>query len=270
MDLEESGNFSSSARTGELLQVIARQEEEIRDLRAALYDDDVTVETYDELPDEPSADALGEVDDEWDEDWNFDDEDDGLDDFAAFGVEGERGGFLRKAVTTAVAAGLAGGLGALGKKLAARRGRGGMDVEVDLEPPHGAATDVRQDPSYLAARRARGGDVPRHGELDVEVELEQPRQAASYGRELDVEVELDRPHRRLPVSPLAGAVAAGAAALVGGLVAKLVHDRRGGSELEVEVDLEQRGHVSAPQPVTAERQYEVELERPGSDDVPLM
>src|SRR6202008_3545038 len=92
------------------------------------------------------------------------------------------------------------------------------------------------------------------------------------------------------VSPLAGAVAAGAAALVGGLVAKLVHDRRGTGEMEgegdlvepprmaaapfprvtdeervVEVDLEGRGFPSSPQPLTAERQYEVEMERPMGD-----
>jgi ElaB/YqjD/DUF883 family membrane-anchored ribosome-binding protein len=273
MDLEENGGASGATRTGDLLQVIARQEEEIRDLRAALYDDDVSVETYEEVPDESllAAGALGDVngEDEWDEDWNFDDRDDALNDFGAFGVEGERGGFLRKAVTAAVAAGLSGAIGGVGKKLAARRGRArGMDVEVELEEPRTTAAS----------------------ELDVEVELERE----SHGR-------------RLPVSPLAGAVAAGAAALVGGLVAKLVHDRRGSSdldvevelerqpsfrptapaqpvatqtapvrtaasadgELEVEVDLEQRGHLSSPQPVSAERQYEVELERPDSD-VPLM
>jgi len=312
MDLEEDGSFSTSARAGDLLQVIARQEEEIRDLRAALYDDDVSVETYDDL-DEPSADAMAGVaaGDEWDEDWNFDDRDDALNDFGAFGVDGERGGFLRKAVTAALAAGLAGAIGGVGKKLVRNRGRGGeMDVEVDLEAPHGAALDVEQDQAYLAARRSRGGGRPYRGEMDVEVELE-PRRTAAYGRELDVEVELEEPHRRWspPVSPLAGAVAAGAAALVGGLVAKLVHDRRGssemdvevelegqpsfqatapaqpattrtapiettrsaaGGELELEVDLEQRGHLSSPQPVTAERQYEVELEERPNPDVPLM
>jgi hypothetical protein len=239
------------------------------------------------------ADALGDVDvdDEWDEDWNYDDGGDALDDFGAFGVEGEGGGFLRKAVTAAVAAGLAGVIGGVGKKLVQGRGRGGeMDVEVDLEPRGGSASDVRVDQDYLAARREGHAGGAYGGEMEVEVELERPYTGAyrapseygagrgQYGRELEVEVEMEQPRRYagayeaprgrgLPVSPLAGAVAAGAAALVGGLVARLVHNRSHGGEMDVEVELEQRGgqtgFTSSPQPLRAEREYEVELERPG-------
>jgi hypothetical protein len=276
-----AGNGSSAGRSAELdelVQVVARQEEEIRDLRASLYGDDLgpegdgfTGETH-----LSGADALGgvEVENEWDEEWNFDDGDDALDDFGAFGVEGERRGFLGKAVTAAVAAGLAGALGGLGKKLVANRGRGGeMDVEVDLERGGGAAVDERVDADWLAARR----EGYTGGEMDVEVELEGAYTGpeyggrAQYGRELDLEGGQERGGRRLPVSPLAGAVAAGAAALVGGLVAKLVSDRSHRGEMDVEVELEgQAGHTSSPQPITAERTYEVELERPTPSDPPLM
>ncbi|MFL5537620.1 MAG: DUF3618 domain-containing protein [Longimicrobiaceae bacterium] len=285
MGLEENGGLAGNGGTGrgadldELMQVVARQEEEIRDLRAALYGDDLGPEG-DGFTGETNlagADALGdvEVENEWDEEWNFDDGDDALDDFGAFGVEGERRGFLGKAVTAAVAAGLAGALGGLGKKLVANRGRGGeMDVEVDLERGGGAAVDERVDQEWLAARRE--GFAGR-GEMDVEVELEGAYTGpeyggrAQYGRELDLEGGQDRGGRRLPVSPLAGAVAAGAAALVGGLVAKLVSDRSHRGEMDVEVELEER-HTSSPQPITAERTYEVELERPGGApaDPPMM
>jgi hypothetical protein len=320
-------------RSRELLQVVTRQEEEIRDLRAALYDEDYAPEGYADLGTGDAlagADALGDVDvdDEWDEDWNYDDGGDALDDFGAFGVEGESGGFLKKAVAAAVAAGLAGVLGAAGKKIVRSRGRGGeLDVEVDLERSGGSARDVRVDEEYLAARREGYAGDQYGGELEVEVELDrsrpytgrysvpQPRAdygyEAEYGRELEVEVEMERPRqqyaagweaqreRGLPVSPLAGAVAAGAAALVGGLVARLVRNRSHEEELDVEVELEQRpayrpsaatttvprgttatggelqveveleerggqaGFTSSPQPISAEREYEVELERPG-------
>ena len=283
MGLEDNGGFAGngssvgrSAELDELMEVVARQEEEIRDLRAALYGDDVGPEGFGFTGETrlAGADALGdvEVQNEWGEEWNFDDGDDALDDFGAFGVEGERRGFLGKAVTAAVAAGLAGALGGLGKKLIANRGRGGeMDVEVDLERSGGSAVDERVDQEWLEARRERFA----RGEMDVEVELDRAYTGpeyggrAQYGRELDVEVDLERGGRRLPVSPLAGAVAAGAAALVGGLVAKLVSDRSHRGEMEVEVELEER-HTSSPQPITAERTYEVELERPAPADPPLM
>src|SRR5215218_4034944 len=108
-----SGGREWEDRSRELLQVVARQEEEIRDLRAALYDEDDAGDGFAVLGADAEfrgADALGdvEVENEWDEDWNYDDRGDALDDFGAFGVEGEGGGFLRKAVETAVAAGLAG------------------------------------------------------------------------------------------------------------------------------------------------------------------
>jgi hypothetical protein len=335
-----TGGGEWEGRSRELMQVVARQEEEIRDLRAALYDEDYAPEGYADLGagggDLVGADALGDVDvaDEWDEDWNYDDGGDALDDFGAFGVEGEGGGFLKKAVAAAVAAGLAGVLGAAGKKIVRSRGHGGeLDVEVDLERSGGSATDVRVDEDYLAARREGYAGDRYGGEMEVEVELDRSRpyagrysvpqpQAdygydaryggeAEYGRELEVEVEMERPRqqyaagweapreRGLPVSPLAGAVAAGAAALVGGLVARLVRNRSHEEELDVEVELEQRpayrpsaatttaprrtastggemqvevemeerggqaGFTSSPQPISAEREYEVELERPG-------
>jgi hypothetical protein len=309
MDMQEDGTLSNGAdeyraRSRELLGVIAQQEEEIRDLRAALYGEDEELEAYaamaeDDLGTEMDALADVDVEDEWDADWNFDDQDDALNDFGAFGAEGERRGFLGKAVAGAVAAGLAGAISGLGKKLVGRhRGGDEPDVEVELEPRRGAATDVRQEPAYLAARRARGGDAGYRGEMDVEVELE-PRRTTGWGGGMDVEVELEPPYatrgRSRAVSPLAGAVAAGAAALVGGLATRLVRGRReremdaeveleeippapraarGG--LDVEVEMEGRGHTSSPQPLTAERQYEVELERPAGDprggtgDVPLM
>jgi hypothetical protein len=287
--------LTGSRGTGsrDLLQVVARQEEEIRDLRAALYDEDYAVDAYADLGSDGDhlvgADALGDVDDEWDEEWNYDDQGDALDDFGAFGVAGESRGVLRKAVAAAVAAGLAGVIGGVGKKLVGGRGRSdGLEVEVDLE--RGAASGG-MDRDYRAARD--------DGELEVEVELDRTRPYAGRysvpqpdaphdydlpavrtrsGRELEVEVELERGRaysahsegrraRSLPVSPLAGAVAAGAAALVGGLVAKLMHDRSRGDELDVEVELEggggRRGYTSSPQPISDEREYEVALEEGG-------
>jgi len=298
-----TGDGEWAGRSRELMQVVRRQEEEIRDLRAALYDEDDAPEGYSDLGarggDLVGADALGDVgvDDEWDEDWNYDDSGDALDDFGAFGVEGERGGFLRKAVAAAVAAGLAGVIGGVGKKIARNRGRGGeMEVEVDLERSGGSATDERVDEDDLAARRdgydgeAYGGEeLDRSRPYAGRYSVPQPRADEGYDgrydRELDVEVEMERPRERyiaswepprergLPVSPLAGAVAAGAAALVGGLVARLVRSRSHDGEMEVEVELEERGgFTSSPQPITAERAYEVELERPGGPpaDPPLM
>jgi len=344
LDLDEGGGVGNgfsgrSSQLQELMQVVARQEEEIRDLRAALYDDDggadgYSVGGYADLGTDDhlaGVDALGDVDvaDEWDEDWNFDDKGDALDDFGAFGVEGESRGFLGKAVAAAVAAGLAGVIGAAGKKIVQRRAHGGeMDVEVELERTGGYPADVAVDRDYLEARRERyAGGREYGGEMDVEVELERPyagvyRAPSEYGPdgELEVEVELERPRqyageyheaphgRGLPVSPLAGAVAAGAAALVGGLVARLVHNRSHREEMDVEVELEQQrpayrpsataapaprrtaatggemqveveledrgaqgGYTSSPQPISAEREYEVELERPGEpSDPPLM
>lgn len=293
MDLDEDGRLSDHGRgsgaSRELLGLIARQEEEIRDLRAALYGEDEGLEAYTALAEDAEdevyatdfeADALADVAvaDEWDEDWNFDDNGDALNDFGAFGAEGEKRGFLGKAVAGAVAAGLAGAIGGLGKKIARRRGGGEMDVEVELEPRR----DVIDDTRY-------------HDELDVE-----PRRTTGWGGGMDVEVETEAPyasHRRSrSVSPLAGAVAAGAAALVGGLATRLVRGRRGHEtsddeveleaippapraargDLDLDVEAEVRGHTSSPQPLTAERQYEVELKRPIGDprgatgDVPLM
>ena len=157
------------------------------------------------------------------------------------------------------------------------------------------------------------GDAGYNRELEVEVEVDRPREyTGRFGvphTELDYAEEWKPPRERgLPVSPLAGAVAAGAAALVGGLVARLVHNRSGNEEMDVEVELEERpayrpstsaaatprrtaatggemqvevelegrgaqaGYTSSPQPISAEREYEVELERPRDtpSDPPLM
>lgn len=139
-DGDRIGNGRASANGGgqrELLNVIARQEEEIRDLRAALYGDDEEMDAYAVYAgDEGGADALGDVDvaDEWDEDWNFDDEGDGPNDFGAFGVEEGGGGrgVLGRLVTGVVAAGLAAAISRLGKKALA--GREELQVEVEMEP----------------------------------------------------------------------------------------------------------------------------------------
>jgi hypothetical protein len=332
MGLEEAGGGSSvkngrgagdwETRSRELMQVVARQEDEIQDLRAALYGGDAGDGGL--LPDEmlDGVETTGELEmnpvDEWDEDWNFDDDGDDFEDMAALGLEEEGGGFsVATPVAAAIAAGVAALVGGAATKFLRGRSGGEMDVEVELEPRHGAATDVRVDEGYRAARRDALGETPaapiRGFDSDVTVErsYEQPRAGAYTGagyaqprstagyegrREMEVEVELERPlprfydheyyarhrGRSLPVSPLAAGIAAGAAALMGGLAAKLLHgraERRG--EMDVEVELEQgstyrpsaaaqpRPASRAPQPRTqpaqrtGEMQVEVELEGRG-------
>jgi hypothetical protein len=331
--LEEAGNGGSigngrgrgdwEARSRELMQVVARQEDEIQDLRAALYGGEAGDGGL--LPDErlDGVETTGELEmnpvDEWDEDWNYDDEGDDFQDMAALGLEDEGGFSVAKPVAAAIAAGVAALVGGAATKFLRGRSNGEMDVEVELEPRHGAATDVRVDEGYRAARRDALGEteLPAARGFDSDVTVERsyappppagpyaeagytrPRTTAGYEgrREMEVEVELERPLPRfydheyyarqkegggLPVSPLAAGIAAGAAALLGGLAAKLLHGRAGHrGEMDVEVELERqstyrpsaaaqpRPAYRAPQPRpqpaqrTGEMQVEVDLEQRG-------
>lgn len=283
-------------RSRELMRIVARQDEEIRDLRAALYGGELGDGGL--VPDQRLDGSLmmgsGAADDEeeWDEEWNFDDEEDDFGDMTALGAGelDDEGGFH---VTTPVAAAVAAGVAALvgGAAMKAFGGpsskpRAGMDVEVELEPRSGAATDVRVDEGFRATRRsALGPDDPplaegrtgtgyASGERYTGTDYA-PR-AAGYGategraayspppgpaytgrREMEVEVELERPRggsrpkrsHELPVSPAAAAIATGVTALVAGLVTQLLRTRHHGHEMDVEVELEQpTGYRPSAQP----------------------
>ena len=172
-------------RARELMEVVARQEEQIRELRETVYGtrfDDHGVEVEYVSPDDArlldDVEALGDVDvdDEWDEEWNFEEEDYDLE---------EGGSSLAKPIAGALAAGVAALVGGLVTRQVRNRGSDGMEVEVDLEPRHGSATDVRVDEEYRETRRetlGATGDLaydatgrPRTGEMEVEVDLEQQR-----------------------------------------------------------------------------------------------
>lgn len=357
---EGSGDWEGRAR--ELMQVVARQEEEIRSLRGGGLDEtmyegsDYLSPTDARLLDDVEALSETEAQDEWDEGWNFEESDyneelgatwtgqfdgdlymgseygspeyDGeLEEYAQRGID------FKKPLAMLLAAGVAGALGTLGKRVLGDRGDDEeLDVEVELEPRGGLAEDVYVDQAGRAARRTARhprGAVPRAreygpeygaaggeryaaapppprtgayetrgayeagyageygGEMEVEVDLERPARRTGYTGEMEVEVELERPvrrslppRRRLPrVSPLAGAVAAGAAAAVSGMVARLIQSRaERASEMEVEVELEhprrqpaparrspapQRPAAAyAPQASGRELEVEVELETP--------
>ncbi|HEX6748369.1 MAG TPA: hypothetical protein VF092_13820 [Longimicrobium sp.] len=309
--VEEAGSSGNTAgnglgagdwelRTRELMQVVARQEEEIRDLRAVVYgrDDDLDALANAEIG---APESIGEVEieDEWDEDWNFSDQGDDFQDFEALGMEAEdEGGFsLGKPLAGVIAAGVAGIVGGLAKKLIDNRGSDELDVEIDLEPRPPASVvddrahrytargtaDVREalaateTEPYQPTGRTR---MERERERHYEGTLRPPQ----YGEPLEVEVELDqagyvprRPRRRSlrapEMSPLAGAVAVGAAVAISGLVARLLHNRRS-DEMDVEVELEDRtGYRPSAQPRTAytstprstgEMEVEVELESRGT------
>ncbi len=287
-------------RTRELMQVVARQEEEIRDLRSVVYgrDDDLDALANAEIG---APESIGEVEieDEWDEDWNFGDEGDDFQDFEALGMEAEdAGGFsLGKPLAGVIAAGVAGVVGGLAKKLLDNRGSGELDVEVDLEPrPPASVVDDRAH-RYTA----RGTADVREALAATETEPYQPTgrtrqerererhyegtlRPPQYGEQMEVEVELDqagyaprRPRRRSlrapEMSPLAGAVAVGAAVAISGLVARLLHNRRS-DEMDVEVELEDRAGYrpstqpraayTAPQRTTGEMEVEVDLESRGT------
>ena len=236
-------------RARELMEVVARQEEQIRELRETVYGtrfDDHGVEVEYVSPDDArlldDVEALGDVDvdDEWDEEWNFEEEDYDLE---------EGGSSLAKPIAGALAAGVAALVGGLVTRQVRNRGSDGMEVEVDLEPRHGSATDVRVDEEYRETRRetlGATGDLaydatgrPRTGEMEVEVDLERPR--ASSGPRLP----------ELPVSPLVSALAVGTAAAVTAVVARLIRNRGNDEEeMEVEVELERPSayRPSQPQP----------------------
>ncbi|HET7231239.1 MAG TPA: DUF3618 domain-containing protein [Longimicrobium sp.] len=294
VEVEYTGEGSDDweLRARELMSVVARQEEEIRTLRGGGLDDawmddgtDVYLAPTDaRLLDDVDALAEADVDDEWDEDWNFDEGeyageygesytaeyDDELEAYAERGID------FKKPLAMLFAAGVAGALGTLGKRLLGGRGHDDeeLDLEVELEPRGGLAEDVYVDEAGRTARREarhRGGAMPAReygpeygvtGGERYTAGAARPRTGAyearpaydagytgEYDGEMEVEVELERPVKRtLPpqrrgprVSPLAGAVAAGAAAAVSALVAKLVQNRaERASEMDVEVELEEQ------------------------------
>lgn len=286
------GDWEERAR--ELMSVVARQEEEIRTLRGTQLDDeewmddgtDVYLNATDaRLLDDVQALEEADVQDEWDEEWNFEEGDIAAEYGESYDYDGELEAYaesgidFKKPLALLLAAGVAGALGTVGRKMLGGRGRGGdgeMEVEVELEPRGGSATDVYVDEAGRAARRAarhqagyRTNTVREHGpEYGVEGEWEAapapPRAAGlrtqagytgEYRGEMEVEVELEqpvrrslpRPSRRPRVSPLAGAVAAGAAAAVSGMVAKLLQNRaERRNEMEVEVELERPRVAPAP------------------------
>jgi len=354
----EGSELDWEDRARELMSVVARQEEEIRALRGSSLDsgwdeDEGYLNPTDaRLLDD--VEALDEGVEEWDEEWNFDDGAvvEGYGESYAggepdlyFGSEYEapeyqveleehasRGIGYKKPIAGLLAAGVAGALGMLGRRVLNSRHEGEelLDVEVELEPRGGIAEYVYVDEAGRAARRAarhatyQAGRAPRPaveygpeyggeyaGGYGVEGELGYGEEGvhdgytgrpdSAYGGEMEVEVELERPVRRslppprrhLPrVSPLAGAVAAGAAAAVSGMVAKLIQHRAERShEMEVEVELEhphvRPARTSPPPPrtvqpyvpqsasrapratppsagSTGELRVEVDLERPGT------
>jgi hypothetical protein len=305
------GSGEWEARTRELMQVVARQEEEIRDLRAVVYGDrDWDVDALGEA-EMAQPESLGAVDveEEWDEDWNFSDEDDDFETIEALGYDGEadEGGLhVGKPLAGLIAAGVAGVVAGAARKLLAGRGGGAeMDVQVELEPSGGAsivddradrydgladARDAMATPRQPAQAPRYGGHTPPHGIEEGERDYPYTNRPPSYGRPVEVEVELEQPQRgyarpaprrgvSLPsmpeMSPLAGAVAVGAAVAISGLVARVLHARSHREEMDVEVELENRsGYRPSVQPQGAytpqraaqaggEMQVEVELEGQG-------
>jgi len=314
VEVEYTGEGSDSweGRARELMSVVARQEEEIRALRggdvdeSGYADSDYLSPTDARLLDD--VEALNDVGEgeEWDEEWNFDEGEyaqgygdrytgdlDGhlymgseyeggqaeyeveLEEYARSGID------FKKPLAMLFAAGVAGALGTLGKRvLGGRGGNDELDVEVELEPRGGLAEDVYVDEAGRAARRTArhqggapsareygpeygvtGGEryeaapaPPRTGAYETRGAYD-AGYAGEYAGEMEVEVELEQPvrrslppRRRLPrVSPLAGAVAAGAAAAVSAMVAKLVQNRaERAAEMDVEVELEQPRRQPAP------------------------
>ncbi|HYH81639.1 MAG TPA: DUF3618 domain-containing protein [Longimicrobium sp.] len=171
------GSADWEDRSRDLMSVVARQEEEIRALReAAMSDAGWSGEAF--IDDEPEGymaptdarllddvDALGGADvvNEWDEDWNFEEEEYAeefgesytgeeyeveLDAYARRGVD------FKKPLAALFAAGVAGALGTVAKRMLGGRGESEeLDLEVELEPRGGSATDVYVDEAGRAARR---------------------------------------------------------------------------------------------------------------------
>jgi hypothetical protein len=248
------GDWEERAR--ELMSVVARQEEEIRTLRGAGLDEewmddgtDVYLTPTDaRLLDDVEALAEVDAEGEWDEEWNFEEGDlaeeygesytaeyDGeLEAYAETGID------FKKPLAMLLAAGVAGALGTVGRRvLGGRGGRDGeMEVEVELEPRGGMASDVYVDEAGRSARRAARHQagygtqpVREYGpEYGVEGEWEAapapPRTSgvreggytgehrgytgeyrgeagyeAGYEGEMEVEVELEQPVRRSLPTP---------------------------------------------------------------------
>jgi len=194
------------------------------------------------------------------------------------------------------------------RKLLAGRGAGAeMDVQVELEPSGGAsivddragrydgmadARDAMATPRQPARAPRYSGYTPPHGFEEGERDYPYTNRPPSYGRPVEVEVELEQPQPRgygrpaprrgvsipsMPeMSPLAGAVAVGAAVAISGLVARILHARSHREEMDVEVELEgqarqqPRAYTESPsyphaaqQGQAGEMQVEVELEDRG-------
>jgi len=287
-------------RSRELMQVVARQEEEIRDLRAAVYGDaGWDADGYD-ADEGPESIGVVDVDNEWDEDWNFSDDEDDFQDFEALGMEEEHeGGGISKPIAGLIAAGVAGLVGGLAKKYLGGSGdTGEMQVEVDLEPRgggsivddyagHYTASGVVDAQAAMRRETARSRPVERPvarpaAEREREHHYEYTNRPPSYGRPVEIEVDLEtpaprgyaRPRRGLhapEMSPLAGAVAVSAAVAISGLVARILHNRgERAQEMDVEVELEERPAYRPPaqprtaytpsRPSAAPRQGELEVE----------
>lgn len=255
VEVEYTGEGSDDweLRARELMSVVARQEEEIRTLRGGGLDDawvddgtDVYLAPTDaRLLDDVDALAEADVDDEWDEDWNFDEgeyaEEYGESYTAEYDDEleayAERGIDFKKPLAMLFAAGVAGALGTLGKRVLGGRGHAEeLDVEVELEPRGGLAEDVYVDEAGRAARRAarhQGGGMPAreygpeygvsgeayppHVEGTYTAGPARPRTGAyatrpaydagytgEYAGEMEVEVELERPVKRTLPPPRRG------------------------------------------------------------------
>ncbi|HEX9935794.1 MAG TPA: DUF3618 domain-containing protein [Longimicrobium sp.] len=244
------GDWEERAR--ELMAVVARQEEEIRTLRGAGLDEewmddgtDVYLTPTDaRLLDDVEALAEADVVNEWDEEWNFEEGDvaeEYGESYTAEYDEGELEAYaqtgidFKKPLAMLLAAGVAGALGTVGRRMLGGRGGGDaeMEVEVELEPRGGMASDVYVDEAGRSARRAarhqagygtqqpvreygpeygvegewEAAPAPPHGtgvhaQGGYTAEYRGPaytgeyRAEAGYQGEMEVEVELEQPVRR--------------------------------------------------------------------------
>jgi hypothetical protein len=188
-------------RSRELMRMVARQGEELRSLRQAVYQEGgasggtgargLYRDDWDDVPHAPASNAG--YDDELE-----DDDDDGI--------------HIGAPLAGVVSAGVAAAVGGMATRLLRRRrGKQEMDVEVELEAPRD------------------GGSVPR---LET-------RPWQDEGDDADLDLDAPRRHGKR-LTPLAGAVAGVSAAVVGGLVNRLMRSRgpREQEDLEVEVELE--------------------------------
>ncbi|HET7463337.1 MAG TPA: DUF3618 domain-containing protein [Longimicrobium sp.] len=277
VEVEYTGEGSDDweTRARELMSVVARQEEEIRSLRGGgpdetWYDDpDYLSPTDARLLDDVEALSEHDVQDEWDEDWNFveggyndelgdtytgqldgdlymgseydaADYEVELDQYARSGID------FKKPLAMLLAAGVAGALGTLGKRVLGGRDDEELDVEVELEPRGGLAEDVYVDEAGRSARRAarhQAGPAPRAREYG-------PEYGAAGGERY---AAAPAPRR------------AGAYETRGAYDAGYGYTGEHGGEMEVEVDLEQPVRRTG---YTGEMEVEVELERPVRRSLP--